>query len=109
MTKNAAILVFTRYRENYGDAAEPYWKSKGGSEYLITGVDGESSQLELDYILDAVRDQIEYDNEYALEYILGYKIVSGDFKFEDVDAEYAAHLNSCLKRIPNPRQALEVE
>jgi len=39
MTKKFDIHVLTQYRENYGDALAPYWKSKGGSTYVLAGLE----------------------------------------------------------------------
>lgn len=33
------IRVTTQYRENYGTETEPYWKMKGGVEFIIPKVD----------------------------------------------------------------------
>ena len=32
----ANLMVVTQYSENYGSVEYPYWKSKGGDEYLVS-------------------------------------------------------------------------
>jgi len=99
----AALLVSTQAYENYGfdaegklDADRPYWKAKGGSDILITGVDAESTEQEIRYVIDSVAARIECDNDFFREYILGWKMVPESFQFGDWQDEY-------LERIPNPR------
>lgn len=85
-----ALLVHTQCYENYAfdeqgrmDTENPYWKPKGGSEYLVVGVDPESTDVELTMVLDKVRPRIEIDNPAYQEYILGWKVVPADFSFGD--------------------------
>ena len=99
----AALLVSTQCYENYGFDAEgkldpdrPYWKAKGGSDILITGVDQDSTEQDIRYVVDAVRERIECDNDFFREYILGWKMVEETFQFGDWQDEY-------LMRIPNPK------
>ena len=33
------LLIATQYCENYGSPNDPYWKMKGGSEYVVEGLD----------------------------------------------------------------------
>ena len=35
----ADIRVTAQYEENYGDSGAPYWKMKGGTEFIIKGID----------------------------------------------------------------------
>ena len=32
----AKLLITTQTYENYGDIAQPYWKPKGGSDYVLS-------------------------------------------------------------------------
>jgi len=36
---SCSIRVSTQYRENYGDVNTPYWKMKGGVEFVFNNVD----------------------------------------------------------------------
>ena len=61
----AKLLITTQTYENYGSAAEPYWKPKGGCDYVVKNVD-ECDMI--DVIVDRVRSQIECDDEGCLLY-----------------------------------------
>jgi hypothetical protein len=73
------LMIYTQYKENYGTVAEPYWKFKGGSEYIVLGVD-ECDMI--DVIVDRVRPQVEISNPMCEEYILGYQVVADDYLTE---------------------------
>ena len=99
----AALLVSTQCYENYAFTAEgdvdgenPYWKAKGGSDYLIQYVDAESTTLDIQYVLDAVAPQVETDNPLFRECIIGSRVVPVDFAFGDLRDQF-------LETIPNPR------
>jgi hypothetical protein len=99
----AALLVSTQCYENYAftpegdvDGENPYWKAKGGSDYLILNVDAESTGLEIQYVLDAVAPQVETDNALFREYIIGSRVVPANFTFGDWRDDF-------LETIPNPR------
>jgi len=70
------ILITTQYRENYGTAEEPYWKSKGGEDYFILGVDPVKTAPGV--LVEQVRGQIEYSGEMSEEYILDWELVADD-------------------------------
>lgn len=71
------IVISTQYLENYGDAENPYWKYKGGSEYKIPNFVGRDDEAES--IVQRVRSTIEYAHEYAEEYVIGWSIVPDDY------------------------------
>jgi len=98
-----ALLIATQYMENYGahcwdgeGEVPQYWKCKGGTDYLITEVDVESSDMEVALVLDAVRERVEWDSPGSRSYILNYGVVPEDFSFGDWQDEF-------LTRIRNPR------
>jgi hypothetical protein len=105
-----ALLVHTQVYENYAwgadgqlDTDRPYWKPKGGNDYLVTcaTLDADSTALEQAYVLDRVRDQIEIDNGGFQESIIGWRVVSADFDpaaGED-DLYIAKWLRTSLTRI----------
>jgi hypothetical protein len=33
------VVINTQYKENYGSEAEPYWKFKGGTTYIVAASD----------------------------------------------------------------------
>ena len=80
------LLITTQYCENYGSPDEPYWKMKGGSDYVVEGLDFDAdyewADARVDMILSKVRDQVEISNPMCEEYILGWEIVADDYLTE---------------------------
>ena len=83
-----ALLISTQCHENYAwredgslDTENPYWKAKGGSEYLVScrTLDADSTATEVAIIVDRVRERIECDNGGFQESIIGWQIVPVDF------------------------------
>ena len=75
------LVINTQYRENYGahdwdgeGECPQYWKSKGGSEYVIENI-SYFDVLHGGDLVDSVRDLIEYSNEASLEYIIDWEVV----------------------------------
>jgi hypothetical protein len=62
------IVIQTQYRENYGTSTEPYWKSKGGSEYKVLNTPDLSDEQLTEFIL-SIRPRIEYNETFSEEYI----------------------------------------
>lgn len=85
------VFVFTQVYENYGDAAQPYWKAKGGDEYVITGIWDEE---EATVAVMALRDQIEKANDYMTETIVDYQLADEDelTPFEQSQLEYEGRI-----------------
>ena len=88
------LLITTQYCENYGSPDEPYWKMKGGSDYVVEGLDFDAdyewADARVDMILSKIRDQVEISNPMCEEYILGWEIVADDYltEFERSQLEY---------------------
>ena len=87
----AKLMIFTQVYENYGDAQKPHWKAKGGSDYVVKGVD-ECDMI--DIIVDRVRGKIETDNDAFQEHIIGYRVVADDYltEFERSQLEYEGRI-----------------
>lgn len=83
----AKLLIQTQVYENYGSADQPYWKAKGGSEYVIKNF---KKFNEATQVVMAVRGQVECDNEGFREHIIGWEVVSDDYltEFERSQLEY---------------------
>lgn len=79
------LVISTQYRENYGTDTDPFWKSKGGSDYKILGV-----PLNVDYEAIVSASGIGYSNAYSEEYVIGWSIESDDYlsEFERSQLEY---------------------
>lgn len=98
-------LIVTQYMENYGTNKEPYWKFKGGDEYIIEipgfRFDDEFAMKNLQSIIDSdIRPTIEYSNDYAREYITNFSIVEDDYttEFEKSQLEYDGVIQFPAKR-----------
>ena len=106
-TRTHALLIMTQYSENYGWDGEGNlnpdgpWKHKGGTDYLITGLDAEADNFEQMLVVDAVRDRVEWSDTASESYILSVAFVPASFAFGDWRDEM-------IERIENPRLALEV-
>lgn len=85
------IVIATQDYENYaahqGFDGSYRWKAKGGSEFKITGV---PSNVDVDEVVEMVRDEIERNDEYFQTTIIGYGIQSDDYLswFEKSQLEY---------------------
>ncbi len=79
------LLITTQVYENYGDAEKPYWKAKGGSDYVVKNFKGYTTTAVM-----VLRDQIEQDNEMFREYINDFHLVDDDYltEFERSQLEY---------------------
>jgi hypothetical protein len=81
------LLIQTQVHENYGTESEPYWKPKGGGDYVIKNFRKFNAVTET---VMAIRAQIERDNEFYREYIIGWEVVADDYltQFEQSQLEY---------------------
>ena len=95
----AKLLITTQVYENYGSADEPYWKPKGGSDYVVKKFrGGEAAATEA---VMALRSQIECDNEGYREYILGWNIVGDKYltEFEQSQLDYEGTIRYPAKEL----------
>lgn len=93
------LLITTQVYENYGSADEPYWKPKGGSDYVIKKFRG--GQEAATQAVMALRSQIEQDNEFYREYILNWEIVGNDYltEFEQSQLDYEGKITYSPKEL----------
>lgn len=67
------IVISTQDHENYaahqGFTGDFYWKAKGGSDFKIIGV---PKDVDIDEVVEMVREDIERDDEYFRTTIIGY-------------------------------------
>jgi hypothetical protein len=94
----AKLLITTQTYENYGDIAQPYWKPKGGSDYVVKKFRDINKVTE---VIMALRGQIECDNEYYREHILGWEIVADDYltEFEQSQLDYEGKIRFPVKEL----------
>ena len=87
----AKLLITTQVYENYGSADEPYWKAKGGGDYVVKNFKKFNKVTEF---VMALRGQVEQDNEFYREYIIGWEVVADDYltEFERSQLEYEGRI-----------------
>jgi len=68
------VVINTQYKENYGTVAEPYWKFKGGSTYIIAASDRAEAEQIIEQGLPTLTALIEYTTPMCEEYIIGTSI-----------------------------------
>ena len=85
------LVIGTQYKENYNTTGEgePYWKFKGGSEYIVSIPQGRSEQE----CLNEVTPLIEYKNEMSEEFVLGHFVTGNSYQseFEKNQLEYEGY------------------
>ena len=72
----AKLLIVTQVLENYGSEDNPFWKAKGGSEYVIKNFTAFNA---VNATVQSVRHQIEIDNPLYSEYIISWEVVADDY------------------------------
>jgi hypothetical protein len=94
----AKLLIQTQVYENYGDAVNPYWKPKGGSDYVVKKFRDYNKVTET---VMALRPQIEQDNEYYREHIINFEVVADDYltDFERSQWEYEGKITFPAKEL----------
>lgn len=95
----AKLLITTQTYENYGSAAEPYWKPKGGCEYVVKKFKG-GYKAATEAVV-GLRSQVECDNEGYREYILGWSIVADGYltEFEQSQLDYEGKITYPAKEL----------
>ena len=68
------ILIQTQYQENYGTPNDPYWKFKGGEDYLVYAKEGEET---ID-VVNFLKPFISVETSMQKEYILGFEDITAD-------------------------------
>jgi len=94
----AKLLIQTQVYENYGTADEPYWKPKGGADYVVKKFRDFNKVTET---VMALRSQIEQDNEYYREHIINFEVVANDYltDFERSQWEYEGKITYPAKEL----------
>ena len=92
------LLIQTQVYENYGDAVQPYWKPKGGADYVVKKFKDYNKVTET---VMALRSQIEQDNEYYREHIINFEVVADDYMtdFEKDQWEYEGKITYPAKEL----------
>ncbi len=84
------LLITTQVYENYGDADRPYWKPKGGVDYVVKNINVNRASD----IVNLVSGEIECNNEMFREYLIGWEVVADDYltDFERSQLEYEGRI-----------------
>ena len=82
------LMIYTQVHENYGTDVEPFWKPKGGEDYVVKNFVGDG--LDALSLVKTLAAKIETDDSFIREYIIGHDIVEDDFltEFERSQLEY---------------------
>lgn len=96
----AKLLIVTQVLENYGSEVDPFWKAKGGSEYVIKNFTAFNA---VNATVQSVRHQIEIDNPLYSEYIISWEVVADDY-LTDFERSQLAYEG----RIDFPAQELRI-
>ena len=93
----AKLLIQTQVYENYGDADKPYWKAKGGSDYVVKKINVNKATE----TVMGLRSQIECDNEYYRETIINFEVVANDYltEFEQSQLDYEGTIRYPAKEL----------
>jgi hypothetical protein len=92
------LLITTQVYENYGSAEKPYWKAKGGEDYVVPNFTNFNTVTE---IVLSLRDQIESDTDYFRESIIDWAVVADDYltQFERSQLQYEGHIKYPAKEL----------
>jgi hypothetical protein len=76
----ADIRITAQYEENYGDTNAPYWKPKGGTEFIIKGVDPDAVMFAAPGEADKAIENLlhEHSNSHAK-----YTLIDWEFIFSE--------------------------
>jgi hypothetical protein len=92
------LLITTQVYENYGSAEKPYWKAKGGEDYVVPNFTDFNTVTE---VVLSLRDQIESDTDYFRESIIDWAVVADDYltQFERSQLRYEGHITYPAKEL----------
>lgn len=95
----AKLLITTQVYENYGSPDEPYWKPKGGMDYVVKKFRG--GDVAATAAVTGLRSQIECNNEFYQEFILGWQIVGDKYltEFERSQLKYDGEIRYSAKEL----------
>jgi len=91
----AKMFFYTQNYENYGTPQNPYWKAKGGSDFII---DADAWTEEM---IQQVVDSVEFKYEMLESFLIGYQLVHDSFvtDFEQSQMEYEGKITYPATRL----------
>jgi len=115
MTAQYRIIAVTQYRENYGDAENPHWKNKFGSDFVVREYDDvsraqeliESGQIEADIAECRLiaSEAIDHSDDYTEEWVIGCYLVEGLTEYEQFQLDQDGSIR--FPASPLPQRELE--
>lgn len=89
------IYFYTQEHENYGTEAEPFWKAKGGSDFIL------ESNTWTTEMFDRVYSILNYSNPFFTSTVIGHNDIQDDFitDFEKAQLEYDGEIQFPATRI----------
>ena len=90
MTK---LTIQSQYYENYSDTKTPYWKPKGGHEFVINSFDADDLFYDEENVISAIKSLIaNQSNEFEKFEYISHELIFGEpteIKITDYKSEYA--------------------
>ena len=88
----AKLMIITQVLENYGSETQPFWKAKGGGEYVLKNF---SYFNKVNEVVHSLRSEIEIDNPFCQEYIASWEVVEDNYltEFERSQLEYEGRID----------------
>jgi hypothetical protein len=76
------LLLETQYMENYGDEERPYWKMKGGYEYIVPNIPTHNLTQEfVSKVANAAMMKIQKVSSICEEWVTNWEVI-GDNEYE---------------------------
>ena len=72
------VAIYTQIRENYGTAAEPYWKCKGGEVYIVPDLTVAQTLKIKESGIPTLKGMLEIFSDMYEEYVADYAILDND-------------------------------
>ena len=74
---NVQIRISAQVQENYSDNNTPYWKMKGGQEFIIDNVDSDVAMYTTSNKMDSVIQNIldEYSNSHTRYTLIEWEVI----------------------------------
>ena len=87
----AKLIITTQVLENYGTEDNPFWKAKGGEDYIVKNFKDLNRVAQ---VVMALRPQIEIDNPFCQEYIASWEVVADDYltQGERLQLQFEGHV-----------------
>jgi len=89
------MYFYTQDYENYGTPEEPYWKAKGGEDFIL-----EAEEWTEEMIIKAY-DLIELSDDFLIRSMIGNQVVGDQFltDFEQMQLDNEGQIQFPAKRV----------